>query len=128
MKERDPLTGAVIGAAIEVHRALGPGLLEKAYRDCLMHELRLRDVECASEVPLDLSYKGMRVPGAYRVDLLVARRLVVEVKAVEEVLPVHRSQVLTYQRLLRVPIGLLLNFHVPVMKEGVFRLIDDGRR
>lgn len=117
-------THTLLGAAIEVHRHLGPGLLESAYRRCLVHELGMRDVVVASEVDLDLDYKGLVVRGAYRLDLLVANCVVVEIKAVERLLPVHRAQLLTYLRLSKVRVGLLLNFNVErLARDGVERLV-----
>lgn len=114
---------AIVVAAIEVHRALGPGLLEKAYRDCLAHELRIRGSHVQSEVQLDLAYKGLSIPAAYRLDMLVDRRVVVEVKSVPQLLPVHVSQTLTYMRLSGVRIGLLINFQAPTIKAGLRRLV-----
>ena len=105
----EDITEAIIGAALEVHRHLGPGLLESAYRRCLVHELRLRGVAVASEVSIDLEYKGLLVPASYRVDLLVADRVVVEIKAVDQVTPIHEAQLLTYLRLSGRKSGLLLD-------------------
>jgi GxxExxY protein len=119
----EDLTREIIGAAIEVHRRLGPGLLESAYRRCLVHELRLRDVSVASEVPIDLEYRGLVVPASYRVDLLVADRVVVELKAVETVSPIHEAQLLTYLRLANRKTGLLLNFNVKRLTEGIIRRV-----
>lgn len=117
------ITELVIGAAIEVHRYLGPGLLESAYRRCLVHELRLRDVPVLSEVSIDLEYKGLLVPASYRLDLLVADRVIVEVKAVDRVTPIHEAQLLTYLRLSSRKSGLLLNFKVKLLKEGITRRV-----
>lgn len=122
LHEQD-ITEAIIGAAIEVHRHLGPGLLESAYRRCLVHELRLRDVPVASEVSLDLEYKGLLVPASYRIDLLVADRVIVEVKAVDHVTPLHEAQLLTYLRLSGRRSGLLLNFKVKLLKDGITRRV-----
>ena len=118
------LSEQVIGAAIEVHRALGPGLLESTYRRCLMHELGLRGLEVQAEVPLDLNYKGLVIPHGYRLDLLVAQRMVIEVKVVEKLLPVHNAQLLTYLRLSQCRIGFLLNFKVAQMRDGLHRLVQ----
>ncbi len=112
------LSGDVIGAAIEVHRHLGPGLLESAYRRCLVHELRLRGHQVLTEVPLELAYKSLLVGSAYRVDVVVDGCLIVEVKAVAALLPVHEAQLLTYLRLSGKPLGLLLNFGVQLLKDG----------
>ena len=117
------LTEMIIGSAIEVHRHLGPGLLESAYRRCLAHELDLRGVSVESEVSLDLTYKGLLVPKSYRVDLLVADRVVVEVKAVDAVTPIHEAQLLTYLRLSRRKAGLILNFKVKLLRQGITRRV-----
>jgi GxxExxY protein len=117
------LTETVIGSAIEVHRALGPGLLESAYVECLCRELSLRGLSFVRELPLPLEYKGIRLDCGYRIDLLVADRLVVEVKAVEKLIPVHEAQLLTYLRLGGWKIGLLINFNHPVLKQGIRRLV-----
>lgn len=119
----EALTEVIIGAAIEVHRHLGPGLLESAYRRCLVHELRLREVPVASEVSLDLEYKGLLVPASYRLDLLVADRVIVEVKAVDKTTPIHEAQLLTYLRLSGRKAGLLLNFKVKLLKDGITRRV-----
>ena len=116
------VTGEVIGAAIEVHKQLGPGLLEGIYEECLCHELNLRRAPFERQVSLDLEYKGLRVGAAYRMDLVVEGAVVVEVKAVETLLPVHRAQLLTYLRRSRCPLGLLLNFNVPVLPNGIVRM------
>jgi len=117
------LTETIIGAAIEVHRALGPGLLESAYVECLCHELALRGVPFVRELPLPLEYKGIRLDCGYRIDLLVADAVVVEVKAVEKLIPVHEAQLLTYLRLGGWRVGLLMNFNSPVLKQGIRRLV-----
>ncbi len=119
---RDPLTEEIIGAAIDVHRALGPGLLESAYEACLCLELGLRGLGFSSQVALPVDYKGRRVDAGYRLDLVVERKVVVELKAVERLLPVHEAQLLTYLRLGGFPTGLLLNFNVPVLKDGIRRM------
>lgn len=116
------VTGQILGAAIEVHKAIGPGLLERIYGECLSHELALRGLSLKRQAPLDLEYKGLRVGAAYRLDLVVAGIVVVEVKSVEKLLPVHRAQLLTYLRLSRCPLGLLLNFNVPALPAGIVRM------
>ena len=108
--ERDPLTAKVIGCAIEVHRTLGPGLLESAYEQCLAHELRLAQVPFRIQVPMPVEYKGVTLDCGYRIDLLVHEFLVVELKAVEQVLGIHQAQLLTYMKLAEAPVGLLINF------------------
>lgn len=117
------VTRSVIGAAIEVHRALGPGLLESAYEACLCYELELRAMPFERQVPLPLEYKGMKLDCGYRVDLIVAGGVVVELKTVSLIAPVHEAQVLTYMRLGGWHLGLLINFHVPLLKDGIHRFV-----
>ena len=117
------LTHAVIGSAMEVHRRLGPGLLESAYQHCLCQELSLRRVPFERELPLPLEYKGIRCECGYRLDLLVAGMVVVEIKAVEVISLIHEAQLLTYLRLGGWKVGLLINFNVPILKQGVRRKI-----
>jgi GxxExxY protein len=112
----------VIGAAIEVHRALGPGLLESAYEECLCHELGLRAITFRRQVPLSVRYKTVSLECGYRVDLVVEDKLILELKTVEKILPVHEAQLLTYLRLSGTQTGLLINFNVPVLKNGVRRM------
>ena len=116
-------TGEIIGAAIEVHRALGPRLLESAYLACLCHELTLRGMHYAREVGLPLRYKGVELDCGYRLDLLVNNTVVVEVKAIESILPVHEAQLLSYLRLGGWKVGLLINFNVPVLTQGIRRRV-----
>ncbi len=120
---RDPLTEKIIGAAIEVYRALGPGLLESAYEECLCRELSLASVPFQRQLALPIAYKGIQVAAGYRIDLLVERSVVVEIKAVDNVVPIHTAQVLTYMRLGQFAKGLLLNFNVPILKDGIRRLV-----
>ena len=117
------LSDQVIGAAIEIHRQLGPGLLESAYQACLAHELSLRGILFVSQLDLPLTYKGVQLDVGYRIDLLVEDKIIIELKAVEKVLPIHEAQLLTYLRLLRKPVGLLLSFFVPVLKDGIIRRV-----
>jgi len=119
----EQLTEAIIGAAIEVHRALGPGLLESAYETCLCHELQLRNIPHVRQMHVPLEYKGLQLDCGYRLDLLVADTAVVEVKTVERIIAIHEAQLLTYLRLLRKPIGLLMNFNAPVLKDGILRRV-----
>jgi len=121
MLEQEQLTGQIIGAAIEVHRILGPGLLEPAYQSCLARELTLRDIPFQKELSLPIEYKGARVEPGYRIDFIVAEKVVIETKAVETILRVHEAQLLTYLKLTGLPVGLLINFNVPVLKEGIVR-------
>jgi len=113
----------VIGAAIEVHRQLGPGLLESTYETCLAHELTLRELPFMRQKPVPVIYKSVTLDAGFRVDLLVADKVVVELKAVETLLPVHKAQVLTYLKLTGCKLGLLINFNVPVLKNGIKRLV-----
>jgi len=115
------LTGGIIGAAIEVHRCLGPGLLESCYEECVARELQLRSIAFERQKALPVVYKDVKLECGYRVDLLVNARIVVELKAIETVAPVHEAIVLTYLRLSGCNIGLLINFNVPVLKDGIRR-------
>jgi GxxExxY protein len=117
------ITEQIIGAAIEVHRALGPGLLESAYEECLCHELRLRSVPFERQRPLPVEYKGIKLECGYRPDLLVADAVVVEIKAIESIEPIHEAQLLTYLKLGGWKLGLLINFNVPVLKDGIRRRV-----
>jgi len=117
------ITGEIIGAAIEVHRELGPGLLESSYEICLARELELRGISFDFELPLPLEYKGVRLDCGYRLDLLVAGAVIVEVKSVEKLAPIHDAQLLTYLKLTGVKVGLLINFNVVVLKAGLKRLV-----
>jgi GxxExxY protein len=117
------LSEAVIGACIEVHRTIGPGLLESAYEQCLCRELSLRGIPFVCQLNLPVSYKGMLLDCGYKVDLLVDQRLVIELKSVEKLLPIHDAQLLTYMRLGGWQIGLLINFNVPVLKDGIRRRV-----
>lgn len=114
----------IVGAAIEVHRRLGPGLLESAYETCLCRELRLRNTSCVRQVPLPLEYRGVAVDCGYRLDIIVEKSVLVEVKAVSRILPIHRAQVLTYLRLTGLHLGLLINFNVEVLRLGIHRIIN----
>lgn len=116
------ITGLIIGSAIEVHRALGPGLLESAYQECLCYELCERGLRFAREVPLPVTYKGVKLDCGYRMDLVVENAVVVELKCVETVLPIHEAQVLTYLRLSGCRTALLLNFHTKVLRDGIIRI------
>lgn len=121
MNDHDPLTQRVIGCAIEVHRHLGPGLLEAAYEEALCLEMSDAGLSYARQVEVPVLYKG-RLIGAHRPDLVVESRLVVEVKSVERLIGVHQAQLLAYMRLLKMPVGLLLNFNGEVLRTGVRRL------
>ncbi len=116
--ELNKITEAIIGAAIEVHRNLGPGLLESAYCECLRYELLQREYEVFQEVPLPLIYKGVKLDCGYRLDLLVNDAVIVEIKSVESLAPIHEAQLLSYLKISGGKIGLLLNFNVKVLKYG----------
>ena len=118
------ITQTTIGAAIEVHRYLGPGLLEAAYEECLCRELDIRKVSFKRQVPLPVTYKGVSLDCSYRLDLLVEGKVVVEIKAIEELLPIHDAQLLTYLKLGDWKVGLLINFNVPLLKDGIHRLVN----
>jgi GxxExxY protein len=117
------LSDLTIGAAIEVHRHLGPGLLESSYQACLSHELQLRRIPFAAQVELPIQYKGIQLTKAYVIDLLIDKALIVEIKAVDKLLPIHSSQLLTYMRLQGVFSGLLMNFNVHLLPQGIKRLL-----
>ncbi len=119
--ETDTLTGKVIGCAIEVHRALGPGLLESTYQQCLAHELNLNNIPFKLEHPIPVNYKGILLDCGYRVDVLVDESLILELKAVEKVHSVQKAQLLTYMKLSEIEIGLLINFNVQRVVDGITR-------
>ena len=117
-------THDIVGAAIEVHRHLGPGLLESAYEACLCRELWLRGITFERQVMLPLDYRGLQLDCGYRLDIVVAKSIIIEIKAVTRVLPVHRAQVLTYLKLTGLHIGLLINFNVEMLRIGVYRIVN----
>lgn len=119
--EKDPFTGKIIGCAIEVHRVLGPGLLESTYQQCLARELHLNNIAFNLEHPLPVDYKGVRLDCGYRVDMMIENRLIIELKAVEEVKGIHKAQLLTYMKLAEIDTGLLINFNVKRLKDGIQR-------
>jgi GxxExxY protein len=121
--EHREVTEKILAAAIEVHRALGPGLLESAYQACLEFELRESGLLVRREEPIPLVYKSLVLPGAYRADLIVESKVLVEVKAVDRLLPIHDAQTLTYLKLRHLNVGLLLNFSCPTLREGIRRLV-----
>ena len=121
--ERDPLTDKVIGLAIEVHRVLGPGLLESAYEECFCYELKSHEILFRRQVLLPVVYKNIKLDCGYRMDVVVDERLVVELKTVDRLLPTHDAQLLTYLKPSEIKTGLLLNFNTAVLKDGIRRLV-----
>lgn len=121
-EETDPLTDSVIGASIEVHRALGPGLLESAYEACLIYELRLRRLKIENQKPLPIFYKDVMLDCGYRLDLVVEDQVIVEIKAVSGFSPIHEAQLLSYLKLSNCKVGLLINFNVKLLKDGIRRM------
>jgi GxxExxY protein len=127
--ELNLLSSKVIEAAINVHKELGPGLFESVYINCLLFELKNMDLEVKSEVPLPVFYRGQKVSEeGFRLDLLVEDKIIVELKSVEKIQPVHKKQLLTYLRLANKPLGLLINFNEPLLKDGITRIINQTRR
>ncbi len=120
----DQLSNGIIGAAIEVHRTLGPGLLESAYEECMAYELQLRGFAFERQSPLPVVYKGVKLDCGYRIDLLVENLVIVELKTVEALAPIHEAQLLTYLRMRGLWLGLLINFNTPVLKRGLKRLVN----
>ena len=119
--EKDPFTRKIIGCAIEVHRVLGPGLLESTYQQCLAHELQLNDIPFKIESPMPVDYKGVRLDCGYRIDMLVDDRLILELKAVDEVRGIHKAQLMTYMKMAGIGTGLLINFNVRRLADGIDR-------
>ncbi len=119
----DEVSKGVIGAAIEVHKTLGPGLLESIYEECLCHELDLRKIQFARQYEIPVTYKGVNLECGYRMDLLVADKVIVELKSVEKLMPIHDAQLLSYLKLTSRTVGLLINFNVPFLKQGIRRKV-----
>ena len=117
------LSREVIGAAIEVHRDKGPGLLESIYEKCLMRELQLRKIESCKQVPVEIEYKGLVFDDELKLDVVVENCLIIELKVVTEILPIHKAQLLSYMKLLDMPLGLLINFHELKLVDGISRMI-----
>ena len=123
-EEIDSLSNKIIGAAIEVHRLLGPGLLESAYEECLSKELDIRGIKVKRQVILPIEYKGIKIESAYRLDLLVEDKIILELKSVAAIEPIHESQLLTYLKLTKLWLGLVINFNVPLLKGGIKRIVN----
>ena len=124
MEERDPLTGKIIECAIEVHRELGPGLLETVYETCLCYELQKAGFAVESQVDMPVVYKEVEIDCGYRLDVVVNREVILELKTADKLLPVHEAQLLTYLKLAKIRRGLLLNFNVPYLKDGIKRMVN----
>jgi len=118
------LTGEVINAAIEVHRTLGPGLLESIYEECLCHEVGLKEIPYERQKELPIEYKGIKLNANFRLDVLVNKQLILEIKSCDTLLPIHEAQLLTYLKLTGLKIGLLINFNVPMLKNGIKRIAN----
>jgi len=118
------LSAQIIGAAIEVHKFLGPGLLESAYEECFCHELSLRNLSFERQKELSVAYKGVKLDCKYRLDLIVGNQIILELKSCKAVEPIHKAQLLTYLKLSGLKLGLLLNFNVPIMKTGIVRIVN----
>ena len=125
--EVELLAKVAVDSAFAIHKELGPGLLESAYEACLSHELRLRGVNHQLQLPVPLDYKGIRIEVGYRADVVVEERLLLELKAVDQLLPVHTAQVITYLRLKKFPLGLLINFNEVLIKHGIHRVLNVPR-
>jgi GxxExxY protein len=125
-EKADQLTHEVIGAAIEVHRDKGPGLIESIYEKCLMRELELRGVAAVNQQIVPIEYKGVTFDEPLRLDVLTEECLLLELKAVEKILPIHKAKLLTYMKLMNIPIGLIINFNELILKDGIFRMILPG--
>ena len=119
----EELTKEIIGAAIEVHKAVGPGLLEGVYEECLCHELKLRNLNFERQILVPVTYKGVTLDCGYRLDLLVEKTVILELKSVDRIHPIFEAQLLTYMRLLQKPVGLLINFNVPMLRSGIVRKV-----
>ena len=122
--EINDLNARVIGACIEIHRTLGPGLLESAYEECICHELRLAGLSFERQKPLPVAYKDVKLDCGYRLDVVVENMLLVELKSVEALAPIHEAQVLTYLKLSGLTVGMLINFNVPVLRRGINRVVN----
>ncbi len=121
MRNLNEITQKIIGCAIEVHRNLGPGMLESAYQTCLVHELKNANLKVKTEVPVSVIYKDIKLDQGYRIDILVEEKIVIELKSVESITEVHHAQVLTYLKFAKMPIGLLINFNVKLLTKGLKR-------
>ncbi|MCP4681385.1 MAG: GxxExxY protein [Desulfobacterales bacterium] len=119
------LSSQIIGAAIEVHKALGPGLLESTYEECMCHEFGLRNLSFAKQVPVPVIYKGKKLDCGYRLDIVIENTIILELKSCEKIEPVHKAQLLTYLKLSGLSLGLLLNFNEAIMRDGIVRIVNE---
>ena len=119
------LSSKIIGAAIEVHKTLGPGLLESAYEECLCHELSIQGLLFEKQKPLSIDYKGKKMDCGYRLDIVVEKAVIIELKSCEKIEPIHKAQLLTYLKLSGLNLGLILNFNVPLMRDGIVRIVNE---
>ena len=125
--EINDITKKIIGAAIEVHKILGPGLLEKTYELCLIHELKSQGLKCESQKTIPIEYKGIVLDDSLKLDIIVEDMVIVELKATNEILPIHRAQILSYMRLSHINTGLIINFHVSLLKDGIQRFTNKAQ-
>jgi GxxExxY protein len=119
------LSSKIIGAAIEVHKTLGPGLLESAYEECLCHELGIQGLLFEKQKPLSIDYKGKKLDCGYRLDIIVEKAVIIELKSCEKIEPIHKAQLLTYLKLSGINLGLILNFNVSLMRDGIVRIVNE---
>ncbi len=124
----EALAREAVDAALAVHREFGPGLLESVYEACLTHELLLRGIQVLRQVPIPLEYRGVQIEASFRADLLLDSQLLIELKTADTILPIHRAQVITYLKLLKLPLGLLINFNSVLIKDGIERILNVPRR
>jgi len=125
MMNMNQLSSKIIGAAIEVHKTLGPGLLESAYEECLCHELGMQGLLFEKQKPLSIDYKGKRLDCGYRLDVIVEKAVIIELKSCEKIEPIHKAQLLTYLKLSGLNLGLILNFNVSLMRDGIVRIVNE---
>jgi GxxExxY protein len=125
MMNMNQLSSKIIGAAIEVHKTLGPGLLESAYEECLCHELSIQGMLFEKQKPLSIDYKGKKLDCGYRLDIVVEKAVIIELKSCEKIEPIHKAQLLTYLKLSGLNLGLILNFNVTLMRDGIVRIVNE---
>jgi len=123
--ELNEISGTVIGSAIKVHRTLGPGLLESAYEGCLVYELAKKGLKCQTQLKLPVRYDGIKIDTGYRVDIIVAESVILEVKTVKKIIPIHEAQLLSYLKMSKLKLGLILNFNTMILKSGIKRIVNN---